>query len=95
MAGAVEDGDDLFEFGDGVTSDLVAVERLLLLLLLERKLPDQMLHRADAGGGCLLDGDLAVHIGISHQIDGHRTPADQTSITRETEEDGMFYKEGD
>lgn len=43
MAGAIEDGNDLLELGDGVISDLAAVNGGLLMALV-RELQDEVLQ---------------------------------------------------
>jgi hypothetical protein len=80
VAGAVEDGDDLAELGDGLVGDLA--ERLLL----RRGLVSpgglrgggegrhEHLQAAEAGGGRLLDGELVVCAArgvAAHQVHGH------------------------
>nr|CAD1827495.1 unnamed protein product [Ananas comosus var. bracteatus] len=73
VAGAVEDGDELPELGDGEVGDLAAVDRRRRRrrLLLPRDLRDQPLHAPDPRRRRLLDRHPLLHPPVPRQINGH------------------------
>lgn len=66
MAGPVQGGDDFLELGNRLVCDLTAIPRRLLVGEME----DDALQAAEPCGGRLLDLHLAVHLEVSHRIDG-------------------------